>query len=317
MTNSDDLLFGSGTFYVTKNTTMSLTMNSLMTLCWNEFNNRYAEVAGNIVTDDDNLIQHIDNLVKQQIAVIQDSIRHLNIVEDFVHPLKNLWGGITQIVKWNAKINIDNKEQATVSNHPFTTSTLTTCMEEFCMHRMIPYELVGVPERWEVMEKINRDPNGWVQSLKTFDKYGFFIECDIEAPVELHDKFNDLPFLPVQKAGMYSDGIKKYAAKNDIVDKVKETNTPKLICDIVPRQKYLVHYSLLQLGIQQGYRVTHIHHLIRFKQALFIFEYVNMLGEKRAKILDNCGEEPVQAVGKLDLWQIRGDWVETNESEVR
>ena len=167
------------------------------------------------------------------------------------------------------------------------------------------------------MEKINRDPNGWVQSLKTFDKYGFFIECDIEAPVELHDKFNDLPFLPVQKAGMYSDGIKKYAAKNDIVDKVKETNTPKLICDIVPRQKYLVHYSLLQLGIQQGYRVTHIHHLIRFKQALFIFEYVNMLGEKRAKILDNCGEEPVQAVGKLDLWQIRGDWVETNESEVR
>ena len=156
-------------------------------------------------------------------------------------------------------------------------------MVEFCMHRMMPYELVGVPERQEVMKRINRDPNGWTQSLKTFDKYGFFIECDIEAPVELHDKFNDLPFFPVQKAGMYSDGIKKYAAKNDIVDKVKEVNTPKLICDLVPRQKYLVHYSLLQLGIQQGYRVTHIHHIIRFKQAPFIFEYVNMLGEKRAK----------------------------------
>ena len=103
------------------------------------------------------------------------------------------------------------------------------------MHRMMPYELVGVPERREVMEKINRDPNGWVQSLKTFGKYGFFVECDIEAPVELHDKFNDLPFFPVQKAGMYSDGIKKYAEKNDIVDKVKEVNTPKLICDLVPR----------------------------------------------------------------------------------
>ena len=81
-------------------------------------------------------------------------------------------------------------------------------------------------------------------------QYGFFIECDIEAPVELHDKFNDLPFFPVQKAGMYSDGIKKYAKKNDIMDKVKEVNTPKLICDLVPRQKYLVHYSLLELGIQ-------------------------------------------------------------------
>ena len=30
------------------------------------------------------------------------------------------------------------------------------------MHRMMPYELVGVPERQEVMEKINRDPNEWV-----------------------------------------------------------------------------------------------------------------------------------------------------------
>ena len=69
------------------------------------------------------------------------------------------------------------------------------------MHRRMPYELVGVPERQEVMEKINRDPNGWVQSLKTFGKYGFFIECDIEAPVELHDKFNDLPFIPRTEGG--------------------------------------------------------------------------------------------------------------------
>ena len=105
----------------------------------------------------------------------------------------------------------------------------------------------------------------WVGSLNTFDKYKYFIECDIEIPTQFHDKFNDLPFFPVQKAGMYSDGIKKYAAKNDIMDKVKETSTPKLICDLVPRRKYLVHYSLLQLGILQGYRITHIHHIIRFR----------------------------------------------------
>ena len=69
------------------------------------------------------------------------------------------------------------------------------------------------------MEKINRNPNRWVESLKTFDTYGYFIECDIEAPTELHDKFNDLPFFPKQKAGKYSDEIKRYAEKNDIMDK--------------------------------------------------------------------------------------------------
>ena len=200
----------------------------------------------------------------------------------FMRLLKNLRGGITQIVKRHAKVDIDNKEQATASSEGIYYLDANN-LYGGAMHRMMPYELVGVPERREVMERINRDPNGWVQSLKTFGKYGFFIECDIEVPVELHDKFNDLPFFPVQKAGMYSDGIKKYAAKNDIVDKVKETNTPKLICDLVPRQKYLVHYSLLQLGIQQGYRITHIHHIIRFKQAPFIFEYVSMPSEKRAK----------------------------------
>ena len=103
------------------------------------------------------------------------------------------------------------------------------------MHRMIPYELVSVPQREQVMEKINRNPIKWGKSLNTFDKYGYFIEYDIETPTQFHDKFNDLPFFPVQKAGMYSDGIKRYAEKNDIMDKVKESNTPKLICDLVPR----------------------------------------------------------------------------------
>ena len=252
-----------------------------MTSCIDELNCRYAEVARSIATNYENLIQNIVNLVNQQIAVIQESNRYLDEIDDFMRLLKNLRGGITQMVKRHAKVNIDNTEQPTGSSEGIYYLDANN-LYGGVMHRMMPYELVGVPERQEVMERINRDPNGWVQSLKTFGKYRFFIECDIEAPVELHDKFNDLPFFPVQKAGMYSDGIKKYAANNDIVDKVKEVNTRKLICDLVPRQKYLVHYSLLQLGIQQGYLITHIHHIIRFKQAPFI-EYVNMLNEKRAK----------------------------------
>ena len=134
------------------------------------------------------------------------------------------------------------------------------------MHRMMPYELVGVSQREQVMEKINRNPIKWVKSLNTFDKYRF-IECVIETPTQLHDKLNDLLFFLVQKAGMHSGGIKRYAEKDDIMDKMKESNKPKLICDLIPRRRYLVHYSLLHLGIQQGYRVTHIHNIIRFKQA--------------------------------------------------
>ena len=45
--------------------------------------------------------------------------------------------------------------------------------------------------------------------------------------------------------------------------------------------------------------------------------YSEHIGRETSKIQDHCGEEPLQIVGKLHLWQIRGDWIETNESEVR
>ena len=46
MTNSDGSSFDSGTFYVSEDTMTSLTMDSLMTSCFNELNARYAEIRG-------------------------------------------------------------------------------------------------------------------------------------------------------------------------------------------------------------------------------------------------------------------------------
>ena len=127
-----------------------------------------------------------------------------NEIDDFIRILKNLRGGITQIVKRHVKIDIDNKEQATVSKEDIYYLDANN-LYGGAMHRIMPYELVGVPQREQVMEKINRNPIKWIQSLNTFYKYGYFIEYDIETPTQLHDKFNELPFFPVQKAGMYSD----------------------------------------------------------------------------------------------------------------
>ena len=59
---------------------------------------------------------------------------------------------------------------------------------------MMSYELVSVPQHKQVMEKINRNTIKWLKSLNTFDKYGYFIECNIETLTQLHNKLNDLPF---------------------------------------------------------------------------------------------------------------------------
>ena len=64
--------------------------------------------------------------------------------------VKNLRGGITQIVKRQAKVNIDYTEQATASSEGIYYLDANN-LYGGAMHRMMPYELVGVPERQEVM----------------------------------------------------------------------------------------------------------------------------------------------------------------------
>ena len=146
VTNSDGSLFSSGTYYLTEDTTMSLTMNSLKNFHNNELNSRCTAMASCFATDDDSLIQNIVNLENQQIAVIEESNRHMNEIDDFMRLLKNLRGGITQIVKRHAKVDIDNAEQATASSEGIYYLDANK-LYGGAMHRMMPYELVGVPER--------------------------------------------------------------------------------------------------------------------------------------------------------------------------
>ena len=98
-----------------------------------------------------------------------------NEIDDFIPLLKNLRGGITQIVKRHAKVDTDNREQATGSKEGIYYIDANN-LYGGAMHRMMPFELVGVPQQEQMMEKINRNTIKWVKSLNTFDKYGYIIE---------------------------------------------------------------------------------------------------------------------------------------------
>ena len=94
------------------------------------------------------------------------------------------------------------------------------------MHRMIPYELVDVIERREVTEKINRDPNRLIQSLKMFGKYGFFIGfaiLDMSKHIIYHFYYNVLKttFDNVELLGQDIDSlIVQLSDKGNIVHKM-------------------------------------------------------------------------------------------------
>ena len=67
-------------------------------------------------------------------------------IDDFMRLLKNLRGGITQIVKRHTKVDIDSTEQTTANSEGIYYLDVNN-LYGGAMHRMMPYELVGVPER--------------------------------------------------------------------------------------------------------------------------------------------------------------------------
>lgn len=217
----------------------------------------------------------------------------------FLSLKSNLRGGLTQITTRYAS----SEENEDDSIFYFDANNLYGGV----MHRMMPYDIVyNTEDDWKAIKSMGDQE--WVKSLDTFDQYGYFIECDIECDKKDFDKFNDLPLFPTQRVGEYSPYMKEFAKKYDLADMLNEKDkTEKLICDLLPKNHYVVHYSMLQLGINLGYRVTKIHNIIKFKQAPFIFEYVNQLSELRAKSKTSV----LKNLFKLLANSIYGKFVET------
>ena len=135
----------------------------------------------------------------------------------------------------------------------------------------LPYELIGkVEKNLDEILKHSRE-----------DEIGFFVECDIECPNELHKKFRDYPLCPITRAvgleelSEYQKGVLK-------LNKTKHnTKTRKLILDLHKKEKYLVHYRYLQGIVKLGYVCSKIHNVIAFKQTQWLKPYIDMNTKSR------------------------------------
>ena len=79
--------------------------------------------------------------------------------------------------------------------------------------------------------------------LKTEDdnKIGYYVECDLEYPEGLHDKFKEYAPAPeslIPKEECLSDFQKDIMKQNNM----KHSNCPKLIPHLMKHEKYVIHY---------------------------------------------------------------------------
>ena len=67
---------------------------------------------------------------------------------------------------------------------------------------------------------------------------------------------------------------------------LKGTSTEKLIPNLHPKEKYVVHYRNLKLYLSLGMRLTRIHRVMTFKQQPWLKTYIDFNTQKR-KMADN------------------------------
>ena len=74
---------------------------------------------------------------------------------------------------------------------------------------------------------------------------GYLLEVDVDYPVELHGKHNDLPFMP---------------------EKMKINKVEKLIPNLFNKKKYVIHIRALNQSLLHGLVLEKVHRVIEFDQ---------------------------------------------------
>ena len=115
------------------------------------------------------------------------------------------------------------------------------------------------------------------------NEYGYFIECNLEYPAEIKEKTENFPLCPYQTKAdpnLFSDYL-------NIVKQLNYKLTLKLTCDPTNKQKYMIHYRMFKFYTKMGMKVTKIHLIYRFKQSLWLEEYIIHMTQKRTKAKTN------------------------------
>lgn len=135
------------------------------------------------------------------------------------------------------------------------------------------------------------DEEAIVEAIMMLDdegERGYLLEVDLEYPDEIHDKLNDYPVCPEKKVPVPSNFTEKETTrlKANASERVE-----KLICDLEPKQKYVIHYRNLKQALQLGVRLTGLHRIISFKQSRWLQAYIDYNTKRRQQATNDIAKE--------------------------
>ncbi len=136
----------------------------------------------------------------------------------------------------------------------------------------------------EQLEEIRKDPKTVVSNMADEGEKGWFLQVDLVFDKEIHDNLKGLTPVPYKRKvefEEYSPGQQDLARKLGITDNTMDAK--RLITDLHPKKKYVVHYRVLKMYLSLGIRITKVHKGIIFNQKAVLRPYLITLAELRRK----------------------------------
>lgn len=166
----------------------------------------------------------------------------------------SLRGGITQHI--HKKVIANNKYLSDYNENEPNVSLLYVDANNLYSHSLSAY-LPVKDFQWMTREEINEltsidEKTGNIKLLNVpyNSNIGYVSEVDVTIPVELHDKFNELPF--------FGENIIQEGEK-----------CKKFILSLHDKKNYVTHYRMLQLTIDEGVHLKSINRGVKFVQNSF------------------------------------------------
>ena len=162
---------------------------------------------------------------------------------------KGIRGGVSMISNRYAKANNKYMDDEFNSNEPST---------------YIQYLDANNLYGWAMSKPLPTHGFKWMKDneLETWELHSCILEVDLEYPKELHDLHNDYPLAPEQ---------------------IKVNKTKKLIPNLWDKKNYVIHYENLKQCLNLGLKITKIHRGLKFKESLWLKEYIALNTDLRTK----------------------------------
>ena len=192
----------------------------------------------------------------------------------------SLRGGISTISKRYAKAN--NKYMGALYN-PTVPSSYIIYLDANNLYGWAMSESLPTGDfRWLAADE-------WLTidwcAQQVDQEFGYFIECDLLYPAELHDKHNDYPLAPERmrvEEPMLSDAQRDLRSKYEM----SHLHTTKLIPNFMDKLKYVCHYRNLRFYLEHGLVLRTVHRVIRFRQSRWLQAYIGKNSTLRANSKD-------------------------------